>query len=168
MSEDPTAPPAPEASPHTPPRGETDGAPLPGDAFHDIGPRLAELREYVNFFVSARIDAYKATARKAGLYAAIGVVGLLALSTFIITTMVLLCVGVAQMFTALFGGRAWAGNLLTAILFLALIAGAILIGYRRFTGSSRERTMAKYAKRKQQQRAQFGTDVQERAERPGT
>jgi len=171
MSQDPTAPRAshaPEADTRSTPADEqTDSPPLPGDAFADIRPRLKELAEYLNYYVSAKTDAAKASARRIGVYAAIGVVGLLALSTFIVTTMVLLCVGVAQMFTALFGGHAWAGNLVTAVLFLALTAGAIMFGMRKLTRQSRERTMAKYAQRKQQQRTQFGTDVQERAERPG-
>ena len=140
--------------------------PLPGDAFHDIGPRIAELLEYINYYVSAKIDSYKAMARKAGLFAAIGVVGLLALSAFVVMTIVLLCVGVAQGLTALFGGHAWLGNLVTGILFLAILAGVICIGYGRLTRSSRERTKAKYDRRKQQQRAQFGTDVQQRGEKP--
>ncbi len=139
---------------------------MPADAFRDLKARLAEVMEYVNYYVSARLDAYKATARKAGVLAAIGVIGLLAMSSFIVTTMVLFCIGVAGMLTAAFGGRAWAGNLVTSILFLALLAGGVWFGYRKLTRASRERTLAKYAKRQQQQRAQFGTDVERRAQKP--
>jgi membrane protein implicated in regulation of membrane protease activity len=164
-AQDPTAP-AAESPPHNG-RGTTspDDA-TPADAFRDIGTRLAEMAEYVNYYVSARVDALKATGRKVGVYAALGVVGLLALCTFVVTTMVLLCVGVAQMLTAAFGGRAWAGNLVTAVLFLALLAGGAWYGYRRLTRSAHERTLRKYAQRQQQQRAQFGTDVTRRAQKP--
>jgi membrane protein implicated in regulation of membrane protease activity len=139
---------------------------MPADAFRDLGTRLAEMGEYVNYYISARLDKLKATVRKAGVYAAIGVVAAIALASFVVTTIVLLCIGVAGMLTAAFGGRAWAGNLVTAILFLALLAGAIWFGYRKLTRASRERTLAKYAQRQQQQRAQFGTDVQHRAQKP--
>lgn len=139
---------------------------MPADAFRDLGTRLHELTEYVSYYVSAQLDAAKATARKAGIFAAIGILGLFALASFVATTMVLLCIGVAGALTAAFGGRAWAGNLVTAILFLALLAGGIWFGYRKLTRASRERTLAKYAQRQQQQRAQFGTDVQHRAQKP--
>jgi len=168
MSHDPTAPGA-RAETNTRTDEYADGGdaqqPLPGDAFHDIGPRLAELGEYVNYYLAAKLDSYKAAGRKIGLLAGIGVVGLLALSAFIVTTMVLFCLGVAQALTALFGGHAWAGNLVAAILFLAITAGAIWFGYGKLTKSSREKTKAKYVQRKQQQRAKFGTDVQQRGEK---
>jgi len=108
-TEDPTAP-AAAAATDAPPKesaataGHADGErSMPADAFRDLRTRLAEMAEYASYYVSARLDAYKATARKVGILAAIGVVGLLALSSFVVTTIILLCIGFAGMLTAAFG-----------------------------------------------------------------
>jgi hypothetical protein len=85
----------------------------------------------------------------------------------VVTAVVLLCRGIAGGLGALFGGRLWLGELVTAILFLAIIGAGVWFGLGRVTKASRERTVKKYASRQQQQRARFGTDVRERSERPG-
>ena len=139
----------------------------PADAMADVKVRLSELSEYAGYLLSAKIDGIKLAIRNAGLYAALGVVGALAGGVFVVTTIVLLCRGVAGGLGALFGGRLWLGELVTAVVFLAILAGGAWFMMNRLTKASRERTVKKYASRQQQQRARFGTDIHERAERPG-
>lgn len=135
----------------------------PVDSLRDVQPRLKELGEYVNYLFAARIDAIKLAIRKAGIYAAVGIVALLAAAAFVVTAVVLLCLGVARGLTALFGGRAWAGDLAAAVLFFAILGLGVWFGLGRLGAVSRERTIRKYAARQQQQRASFGTDVSQRA-----
>jgi hypothetical protein len=128
--------------------------------------RLQELQEYVSYFISAKTDALKLTLVNAGLYAALGIVGLFAGATLVITAVVLACIGVAGALAALFGNRPWLGNLVTGVLLLGIVAAVILIGLKKLTGASKERTLKKYAARQQQQRAKFGADVEQAASDP--
>ena len=128
--------------------------------------RFEELKEYVSYLVTAKLDAAKVSLRNAGIYAALGVVGLLALSALVVTAVVLACYGFAGALGALFGGRAWLGNLVGGILLLGAIGGVAWFGLQKVTGASKERTLKKYAARQQQQRAKFGEDVEQAASNP--
>jgi len=74
--------------------------------------QIGELKDYAAYFVSAKIDALIVTVRKIGILAALGVVGLLVLSTIVVMMAVMLCLGIAGAFEAL-TGRRWVGDLLT-------------------------------------------------------
>ena len=139
----------------------------PAEAFADVKTRVAELTEYAGYFLSAKVDGIKLAIRNAGVYAALGAVGLFAGGALVATAVVLLLRGIAGGLGTLFGGRLWLGELVTAVVFLALIGGGAVFALRRMTAASRERTVKKYESRKQQQRARYGTDVGQRAERPG-
>ena len=68
------------------------------------------------------------------------------------------------MLTRLFGGRAWAGDLVAGVVVLAIIAGAAWYMMKKLTGNWRTLTIQKYEQRKQTQREQFdGHDVNQRA-----
>lgn len=138
----------------------------PGEALRGVKAHFSELAEYISYYLAAKTDGIKVSLRNAGIYAAIGIIGLIAGSAFVTTTVVLFCVGVAAALTRLFGGRVWAGALVTAVLFMALLAGGIWFVMRWMTRASRERTVRKYASRQQHQRANFGTDVKHRAGSP--
>jgi hypothetical protein len=172
-AQDPTAPQATRTSPE-PASSSSDSSAervpdeqTPGAAFSDIGIRFKELGEYVSYLLAAKLDGIKLAVRNAGIYAALGVVGLLAGGALVVTAVVLLCRGIAGGLGALFGGRLWLGELVTAVLVLALTGVGVWWVMGRMTKASRERMVKKYASRQQQQRARFGTDVHERSERPG-
>ena len=138
----------------------------PAEALRGVKAHLSELAEYISYYLGAKSDGIKVSLRNAGIYAVIGIIGLIAGSAFVTTTVVLFCVGVAAALTRLFGGRVWAGTLATAVLFMTLLASGIWFVMRRMTRASRERTVRKYASRQQHQRANFGTDVKHRAASP--
>jgi hypothetical protein len=169
-AQDPTAPDV-DPSAGTKPAGGSERIPsddqTPPEAFADVRVRIQELSEYAGYLISAKVDAIKLAVRNAGIYAALGVIGLLAAGAFVVTTIVLLCRGIAGGLGKLFGDRLWLGELVTSIVFLALLAGGVWFVMNRMSRLSRERTAKKYASRQQQQRARFGTDVHERAGRPG-
>jgi hypothetical protein len=169
-AQDPTAPnaaPSSGGSPSSSERIPPDDQQSPAEAFADVKVRVQELSEYVGYLLSARIDGIKLAVRNAGIYAALGIVGALAGGAFVVTIIVLLLRGIAGGLGALFGGRLWLGELVTSVVFLALLGVGTWLVMGRLTKASRERTVKKYASRQQQQRARFGTDVAERAERPG-
>jgi hypothetical protein len=146
-----------------PPR--TNGKPA-SEAFRSAAAQVQELREFAAYLVAAKLDGIKVSLRNAVLYAGLGVVGLIALSTLISTAVVLVCVGMAIALAALFGSW-WAGVLVAGVLILWLIFGGGYLGMVMITRSSRERTVRKYEQRKQQQRAAFGRDVHQRSGHSG-
>jgi hypothetical protein len=159
-TQDPTAPKV-DPTPHENGRPEepvTD-AQAPAAHFKAAQRRLEELKEYASYYVSAKLDAMKLSVTRAVLIAAMGVVGLLAGTTLVVTAVVLACMGLAGALSALFGHRPWLGNLVTGVILLMAVGAVAFFGIRRMTGASRERTLKKYAARKQQQRAKFGEDV---------
>ena len=139
----------------------------PPEALRDIKNRLGELGEYVSYFLAAKWDGIKVSMRNIGIYAGLGVIGLMAGGAFVATLMVLLLRGIAGGIGAMFNpDRPWAGELITAVLFLAAMGIGVMIALKKLTQSSRERTAKKYAARQQQERTKFGTDVNQRAQDP--
>jgi hypothetical protein len=138
----------------------------PTSAFRHVGQRLGELGEYVSYFISAKTDGIKLTLRNVAMYAALGIVGLLAAGAMVVSAVVLVCWGIALGLSALLGHHLWAGYLVTGVLILALIGGGTWFGLKKFTGSSRERLVKKYAARQHEQRRKFGRDVEQAASDP--
>jgi hypothetical protein len=137
----------------------------PADALRDASARIAELKEYASYYVAAKVDSVKASARTAVLYAVLGVVGGLIGIGLLITAAVFFLDGLAGAIGALFPARHgwWAGRLIVGVLVIAGALGGAMFLVKRVTGSSRKRTIEKYEARRREERAQFGRDVQERA-----
>src|SRR5947208_16770839 len=87
----------------------TDAAddPTPASAFGEVGERINEVRDYAAYYVKARVDKLKVALRNVAVMAALGIVGLIAGGALVVTAVVLLCTGIAQGLTVLFGGHAW-------------------------------------------------------------
>ena len=107
----PDSPRRPQA-PDPPPRGSVP----PSQAFHEAMSKLAELKEFVAYYAAVRIDMLKVTVRNVGIYAGLGVIGLLAAGAMVVTAVVLLLRGIAGAFAQLFSGYPWLGDLITAVL----------------------------------------------------
>lgn len=136
----------------------------PGEAFHEAARKLAELREFAAYYVAARLDALKTSVRNAGVYAALGLIGLAAGAAVVATAAVLLLLGIAGAFGALLGGRTWLGALITAVLVFGLMALGVVIGLKVLTKSFKSSTVKKYEERQRRQRQQFGgRDVRDEA-----
>jgi len=139
--------------------GSNGEGPSPAEAFKDVGTRLGELKEFAAYYVAAKLDAYKVTARNLGMYAALGIVGLIAGSAIITTAAVLLLVGIAWGLGALLWHQYWLGALLVGLLVLGGLGGGIVYFMKRLTNTSRARLVEKYKNRQRDQRIQFGEDV---------
>ena len=131
------------------------------DALRRLSARLVELGEYARYFLSARADAIKVAARNIGVYAALGVLGLMAGVTFVVSAVVLICFGIAALLVWAFHSL-WLGTLVAGLIFLIVLGAGAWLGISMFKHSARERTVRKYGARKQQQRDRFGTDVRQR------
>lgn len=163
------APPRPRFTTPPPPHPQDEA---PADALKEAMHALGELREYVGYFVAAKLDGIKVTLRRVGVLAAVGVIGLLAGGAIVATAAVLFCVGLAQAVATFFAHengvpRTWLGNLIVGLLLLLVIGGGAWYMMSRLTGSSRKVTVKKYELRRQRQRADFGHDVLQRASERG-
>jgi hypothetical protein len=133
------------------------------EAFGRIKCDIDELKEYASYYLAAKVDGLKRTAKTIGLYAVLGVIGLLVGGAIIATAAGLLIVGIADGLGRLFGGRYWLGDLVTGLLVLGVIGGAVWFMMKKLTGSWRSQTIKKYEQRKQTQRVRFGHNVKDRA-----
>jgi hypothetical protein len=133
------------------------------DALRTARQQVQELIDFVSYYVTARLDAAKVTARNVVLYAALGVIGLVAAFTLVATSVVLVCLGLAYAVAALVG-YAWVGMLIVGILILGAIGGGVYFGFAWFTRQQRNRTVNRYEQKQRRQRETYGHDVEQRAQ----
>jgi len=138
----------------------------PADALKELGERFGELKAYASYYLTAKADGFKVSLRNLGLYAALGVVGLIAGGAILVTAAVLLLTGLAGAIGAIFDpDKVWVGNLLVGLLVLGGTGLATWLLLKKLTSSLRERTVRKYEQLQRQQRDEFGHNVHERAVR---
>ena len=131
--------------------------------FAKVADRLGEIRDYAGYYAETKTDALKVKATTLAVYAALGVVGAVVGLAALATAGVFLVSGLAKGLTALFGGQAWLGELVTGLGLLVLLGVGAFIGLKVLTGSTKRKLMAKYEQRHQDQRAKFDTDVLQRS-----
>ena len=135
------------------------GAPEPAapeEGLRDAFDQVNELKAYAAQYIAAKVDSLKLTARKAVVFAALGVLGLIVLTAVLVTAVVFAISGLAQALTMLLKGRAWAGNLIAGSVVLGGIAlGAVIVVVRIFS-KSRQATVKRHEQRLQHQREQLG------------
>ena len=143
--------------------GHADG-PSPGEAFKEAANRFAELKEFASYYVGAKLDGIKVTVRNLGIYAGLGIVGLIAASAIITTAVVLLLGGLAWGIGDLLWDKYWLGALIVGLLVLGGLAGGIIFGMKKLTNTFRKQLVQKYENRQRDQRINFGEDVRGRRE----
>jgi hypothetical protein len=137
-------------------------ASAPQDALRDGLARLAELREYAAYFISAQLDQVKAAGIKIVLYAVAGVLGLVMGAAFVGTAAVLLLLGIAHGLGELFH-HAWIGEVVVAGVILAGLAGGLIFALKWLPSITRKQLVSKYEARQRKQRSEFGRDVAQQA-----
>src|SRR4029450_11483574 len=137
--------------------------PSPAEALRRLQKQVGELQAYLTHFVSAKVDGFILSARQLTLWAALGVVGLIAAVGLVVTAVVLVLGRAACGFAALFGGRWWLGALVVGGATLVLLALGIFIGMRILQSRWRQQKVQQYDERQLQQRATFGHSVADRA-----
>lgn len=123
-----------------------------------------ELVDYVGYYISAKTDGIKWSLTRLGMLAAVGLIGLLALSGAVVTAVALLLVGMANGLGAIFGADLrWIGWLIAGILVLAMIFGGALLGMKWVQRSMARKMEQKYEAKRQRQQYEFGHNVRNRA-----
>ena len=97
------------------------------------------------------------------MWAVVGILGLIAASSVVVTAIVLLLTGLAGGLAAAFDGELWLGRVVVGFLLLVIIAIGTLVGLRMKQRKSRQNKVQQYAERQLQQRAAFGRNVADRA-----
>lgn len=137
--------------------------PSPAEALRRLQQQVGELQAYLTHFVSAKIDGLVLSARQLALWAALGIVGLMAALGLVVTAVVLVLVGAADGLALLFGGRWWLGALVVGGGTLGLFVLGIFIGIRTWQSKWRQQKVQQYDERQLQQYATFGHSVADRA-----
>jgi hypothetical protein len=153
---------SPSSAPPADGGGNGHARPDPQESVHRLTSLLAEYKEYVAYYLGARIDSVKGSVRNLGIYAGLGIVGLIAFSAFVTTTVVLFLVGIALGVNRLTDSL-WIGPFVVGAVFLALIGGGIVFGSKKLMNSFRTATVNKYEQRQNWERGQFGRTVAEQA-----
>ena len=137
--------------------------PSPAEALRLLQQQWGAFQAYVMHFVRAKIDGWVLSARHLALWAALGVVGLIAAVGLVVSAVVLVLVGAAEGFALLFGGRWWLGAIVVGGGTVILLALAMLIGMRTWHSRWRQQKVEQYDERQRQQQATHGHSVADRA-----
>jgi len=158
----------PQSSPYRnePPPGSSEETPRegePAEQFKFAVNRLAELKEYALYFVTAKLDGIKLSLRNAVIYAGLGIIGALAGGAVIAVAAALLVIGAAHGIGAALGGHAWLGDLIIGVMVLAVVGIGAVMAVKWLTKSFHQQLVNKYQGRQQEQRRTYGHDVNQRA-----
>lgn len=137
--------------------------PTPADALHDLQAQLGALQAYFGHFVSAKVDGVLLSIRQLGLWAVLGIVGLIALAGLVVTAIVLVLVGVATAVALLFNAQLWLGQVIVGGGILVLLTLGTIIGMRTWQRRSRQQKVQQYDERQLQQRLAYGHSAADRA-----
>jgi hypothetical protein len=136
----------------------------PRESVAQVAKLVAEYKEYLAYFLSAKIDGVRFTLRQSVVYAALGIVGFVALAATIVTAVVLLLLGAARGLGSAFGaGMQWLGELIIGFVVLGGIVLGTYVGVRWVTASFRKKLVDKYEQRQNWERQQFGRSAAEQA-----
>jgi len=144
-----------------------DGVP-PAQAFAAATALIGELKEYVGYYVGAKLDAVKLSVTNVVVYAVLGLIGAAVGVTVLAMAVVMLCSAVCNGLGNLFGyllgpGWAWLGPLLFGLVILGGVAVGVIYGLKSFARTTRGKLVAKYEDRKRRERNNYGHDGDERA-----
>ena len=137
--------------------------PSPSEAFKSAAARLAEIKDYASYYVSAKMDGYMSSAKSAALYGVLGLLAGVAGIAILATAGVLIVLGISEGLTVLFGGRMWLADLVTGIVLLGLILSTTYFLVAKLIGKSKAAAKAKYESLNREQFSKHGHNVHERA-----
>jgi len=142
--------------------------PSPAEALHRLQEQMGELQTYLAHFISAKIDSLMLPIRQLGVWAVLGVMGLIVLAGLTVAAIVLLLTGAATGLGLLFNGHLWLGQIVVGGGVLTLLSLSIFIGVRSWQRRSRQQKVQQYDERQLQQRTAFGHSVADRATEEAT
>jgi len=147
-------------------QGEGEKGPHPPyfEGFQRATQLIGEYKEYASYYLATKIDGMKASLRNVGIYAGLGIAGLMAFSALITTAVALFLVGAAMGLAHIFDPpKYWLGALIVGLAVLVLIGIGAAVGLSKANAGFRKAMVDKYEQRKRWQRGQFGRDVEQAA-----
>ena len=139
-----------------------DPADSPDEAFASLHNRFDEFVDYAIYYLISRLDALRYAFKRRILIASIMAVTVFAAAGAIVTAVVLLCEGICDALSAMLGHR-WAGELVTSLLLLGLVAVAGSIAINRLFIGPYHKLVDRYDELRRRQRQRHGRDVRDRA-----
>jgi hypothetical protein len=133
------------------------------DAFAQIRKYWGEFANYFGFYLSVQFDRLMLSFKTLLLALALGGLVMIGLGAMLVTAAVQILMGIAELLTDAFGGRAWAGELVTGAIFWILVLGVTYAIVSSLVAKSRKATLEKYEQRRAEQRSDFGRDVEQKA-----
>ena len=142
--------------PSSPPGNGADRAKRPEGPSHrrsfaDIGKvwrafarRIPEIRSDIGWYAAVQRDRARSVVSRLVLQVAIGVLGLIAVSTLFAIAASVAVAGAAGGVAALLGDRPWLGNLLTGITMLAILCGGTILWFRSHRNERMRRLVRRY------------------------
>ena len=135
----------------------------PDEAWAAIIARIGELREYAGYYVAANVDRLRLIGRSALMWGILGVViGAIGVS-IVIAASVMLVVSLSTGLGQLLDGRIWLGQLIVSAAILLFASGGVWLALWISLRKYQRMLIQKYERRKQEERTEYGTDVEERA-----
>jgi|HubBroStandDraft_1064217.scaffolds.fasta_scaffold401231_2 hypothetical protein len=128
------------------------------DVIHSLHVRFGELFDFAVYYLVSRIDAAKLYVKRKILWLSVIALAVLACAGATVTAVVLLCAGIADGLSELFGHR-WAGELATGIILLGATAGAGSLLMNRLVGQSHQERIAKFEAMRARHRRRHGRDI---------
>jgi hypothetical protein len=145
-------------------QAEKGPAPPHYEGFKRATQLIGEYKEYASYYMATKIDGIKGSLRNVGIYAGLGIAGLMAFSALITTAVALFLVGAAMGLAHIFDPpKYWLGALIVGLAVLVLVGVGAAVGLSKANAGFRKATVDKYEQRKRWQRGQFGRDVEEAA-----
>jgi len=135
----------------------------PGQAFGEAIRQIEELRAYLGYYLSSRLDQIKLTVRWLVIWAGLAVMALVAAAAVIVMAVVQVLSAVAAAIAQAVPSHPWIGSLITGLVVLTAVAVALRWGMGFMRRASQAAIVAKYEAFKRQQREQFGRSVDDAA-----
>ncbi len=126
----------------------------------DLKRSAAEFAEYAKYLIALEVDNATLMAKKAAIFAALGVIGLVVFLGILAVSTGLLMVGIAGLIGSALGSF-WLGATIVGLLVLLLTGIGGAIGIRYFNTQAYKKLRLKYADRRQRQKEMFGRDIRE-------
>jgi hypothetical protein len=146
-----------------------DSAEAPGKPA-SIADAVAQMRKfwrefwtYFGFYITVQIDRMLLSVKMLILCLAVGGLVMIGLGAMLVTAAVQICMGICELLTVAFGGRVWAGELVTGGIIWILVLGTTYALVSSLIAKSRQATLEKYEQRRAEQRSDLGRDVEQKA-----
>ena len=132
------------------------------DPFGRLLKQVAELFEYASYYVAAKADEAKLSARRLVLHAELIIVGLLAAAGLIVTGVSLVFIGLAGGVGEM-SGKPWLGQVVSGSFLIVLVGFAVWGRTLWLKKHFFKRTVERYEQRQLHQQTRFGRSVADQA-----